>query len=218
MSQTNRWPPLPQICSNLSLPKVNNSNCISFSQFVVVQLLSHVRLSATPWTAARQPSLSFTISRSLLKLLSFDGDAIRPSDPLLPPFSSCLLSFPASGSFLMSWLFTSGDQNIGVSASASVLPMTVQGIQPYTYIHPFSSNSHPIQPATQHWAEFHVLSSRSLLVHCFKYSSVYLLIPNSLTIPSPILPQATIRLFSKSVSLFLFCKKVDLYHLFLNST
>ena len=38
------------------------------------------------------------------------------------PFSSCLQSFPASGSFLMSQLFTSGGQSIGVSASASVLP------------------------------------------------------------------------------------------------
>ena len=39
------------------------------------------------------------------------------------PFSSCLQSFPAPGSFLMSQLFTSGGQSIGVSASTSVLPM-----------------------------------------------------------------------------------------------
>ena len=42
------------------------------------------------------------------------------------PFSSCLQSFPASGSFLMSWLFISGGQSIGASASASVLPMNIQ--------------------------------------------------------------------------------------------
>ena len=42
------------------------------------------------------------------------------------PFSSCLQSFPASGSFLMSQFFTSGGQSIGVSASASVLPMNIQ--------------------------------------------------------------------------------------------
>ena len=42
------------------------------------------------------------------------------------PFSSCLQSFPASGSFPMSQLFASGDQSIGVSASASVLPMNIQ--------------------------------------------------------------------------------------------
>ena len=43
------------------------------------------------------------------------------------PFSSCLQSFPASGSFLMSLLFTSGGQSIGASASASVPPMNIQG-------------------------------------------------------------------------------------------
>ena len=42
------------------------------------------------------------------------------------PFSSCPQSFPASGSFQMSQFFTSGGQNIGVSASASVLPMSIQ--------------------------------------------------------------------------------------------
>ena len=42
------------------------------------------------------------------------------------PFSSHLQSFPASGSFLMSWLFASGGQRTGVSASASVLPMNSQ--------------------------------------------------------------------------------------------
>ena len=43
------------------------------------------------------------------------------------PFSSCLQSFPASGSFPVSQFFTSGGQRIGVSASASVLPMNIQG-------------------------------------------------------------------------------------------
>ena len=43
------------------------------------------------------------------------------------PFSFCLQSFPASESFLMSWLFASDDQSIGASASASVLPMNIQG-------------------------------------------------------------------------------------------
>ena len=46
------------------------------------------------------------------------------------PFSSCLQSFPASGCFLVSWLFESGGQSIGVSASASVLPMNIQGWSP----------------------------------------------------------------------------------------
>ena len=43
------------------------------------------------------------------------------------PFSSCLQSFPASGSFQMSQFSASGDQSIGVSASASALPINIQG-------------------------------------------------------------------------------------------
>ena len=54
------------------------------------------------------------------------GDAIKPSHPLSSPFSSCPQSFPASGSFPMSQFFASGGQHIGVSASASVLPMNIQ--------------------------------------------------------------------------------------------
>ena len=46
------------------------------------------------------------------------------------PFSSCLQSFPALRSFQMSQFFTSGGQNIGVSASASVLPMNIQDWSP----------------------------------------------------------------------------------------
>ena len=52
------------------------------------------------------------------------GDAIQPSHP--DPFSSHLQSFPASGSFPKSQFFASGGQSIGVSASASVLPMNIQ--------------------------------------------------------------------------------------------
>ena len=50
----------------------------------------------------------------------------HPSISSVVPFSSHLQSFPASGSFLMSQFFTSGWQSIGVSASASVLPMNIQ--------------------------------------------------------------------------------------------
>ena len=71
----------------------------------------------TPWAAARLASLSFTNSRSLLKLMSIE--LVMPSNHLIL-FSSCLQSFPASGSFPMSWLFTSGGHSIGASASASV--------------------------------------------------------------------------------------------------
>ena len=92
--------------------------------FIVVRFLSHVLLFATPWTAARQGSLSFTISWSLLKLTSVKS--MMPSNHLILSSSSCPQSFPTSGSFLMSQLFTSRGQSIGTSASASVLPMNIQ--------------------------------------------------------------------------------------------
>ena len=56
------------------------------------------------------------------------SDAIQPS-PVVP-LSSCLQSFPASGSFQMSQLFTSGGQSIGVSALTSVLSMNTQDWSP----------------------------------------------------------------------------------------
>ena len=76
----------------------------------------------TPWTAAGQASLSFTISLSLLRLLSIDSG--MPSNHLILccPFSSYPKSFPASGSFLMSELFASGGQSIGVSFNFSISP------------------------------------------------------------------------------------------------
>ena len=58
------------------------------------------------------------------------SDAIQPSCSLESPFSFWLQSFPASGSFPMSRLFASGGQSIGASASASVLPMNIQGWLP----------------------------------------------------------------------------------------
>ena len=53
------------------------------------------------------------------------GDAIQPSHPLLPP-SPLPSNFPISKSFLMSHLFSSGDQNFGAPASAMVLLMSIQ--------------------------------------------------------------------------------------------
>ena len=78
--------------------------------------LQHARLfipSATPGACSNSHPLSQwchpTISSSVV------------------PFSSCLQSFPASGSFPVSRFFASGSQSIGVSASASVLPKDIQG-------------------------------------------------------------------------------------------
>ena len=79
-----------------------------------------------PWTVAHQASLSFVNSWSLLKLMFIES--VTPSNNLILSHPLLLRqSFPVSGSFLMSQFFTSGGQSIGVSASASALPMNIQG-------------------------------------------------------------------------------------------
>ena len=88
---------------------------------VAVQLLSHVQQCASPGTAARQASLSFTISWNLSNSCPLSQWCRPTISSSVVPFSSCLQSFPASGSFPVNQFFTSGGQNMG--ASASVLPM-----------------------------------------------------------------------------------------------
>ena len=72
----------------------------------------------------------FTVYHQLLELtqahVHWVSDTIQPSYPLVIPFSFCLQSFPVSGSFPMSRLFTSGGQSIIASASSLVLPMSIQ--------------------------------------------------------------------------------------------
>ena len=81
----------------------------------------------TAWTVARQASLSFTISQNFLKLRS--TESVMPSNHLILCCPLLLLPsiFPSIRvvSFLLSWLFPSGGQSIG--ASASDLPMNIQG-------------------------------------------------------------------------------------------
>ena len=111
------------------------------SSVVVVQLFSRVWLFTSPWTAAQQAFLSFTISWSLLKLIPIKS--VMPSNHLIlcHPSSSHLQSLPASGSFLMSQFFASGDQSIGALALASVPPMNIQDWFPLglTGLIPFQS-------------------------------------------------------------------------------
>ena len=97
----------------------------------VIQFLSHVQLFETPWTAAHQASLSFTISQRLLKLMSIKS--MMPSNHLilshLPLFLGSM--FPSIrvlsnelASFPMSQLFASGQS---IAASPSVLSVNIQG-------------------------------------------------------------------------------------------
>ena len=68
----------------------------------------------------------FTVSWSLLKLMSIELVMLSNYLILCRPFSSHLQSFPALGSFPMSWFIASGGQSIGTSTSASILPMNIQ--------------------------------------------------------------------------------------------
>ena len=110
-------------------------NCACYSvwdkQISSVQSLSCVRLLVTPWTAARQASLSIINSQSLLKLMSIES--VMPSSHLILCRPLLLLppSLPASESFPISQLFVVwGGQSIGVSALASVLPKNTQDWSP----------------------------------------------------------------------------------------
>ena len=105
-----------------------------------IQSLSHVWLFATPWTtAARPPSLSPTprVYSNSCPLSQWWHPTISSS---VVPFSH-LQSFPASRSFPMSHFFTSGGQSIGVSASASGLPMNIQDWFPLGWTGWISSQS-----------------------------------------------------------------------------
>ena len=103
-------------------------------KFSWVQSLSCVRLFATPWTAAHQASMSIRTSR----VYSDSSPSSWWYHPTISsfffPFSSCLQSLPASGSFPVSQFFTSGSQSIGVSASASVLSMNIQDWIPFGWV------------------------------------------------------------------------------------
>ena len=99
-------------------------------QFSSVQSLSRVRLFATPWITACQASLSITNSWSLHTLMSIES--VMPSSHLilchplllLPPIPPSIRVFSNESTLLIRW------QSIGVSASASVLPMNTQDWSP----------------------------------------------------------------------------------------
>ena len=104
----------------LGLFTKNHDGSVHFSGSVVSDSLQpHGQQHATP--PCPSPN-----SWSLLKLMSIES--VMPSNHLIlcHPILSCLQSFPASGSFLVGQFFASGGQSIGVSASASVLPMIIQ--------------------------------------------------------------------------------------------
>ena len=82
--------------------------------------------SATPWTAAHQASCPSPTPGAYSDSCPLSPWCYPPISSSVVPFSSCLQSFPASGSFPVSQFFASGGQRFGVSASASVLPMNIE--------------------------------------------------------------------------------------------
>ena len=94
---------------------------------VVVQSLSHVWLLATPWTTVRQASLSFSISRSLLKLMSVE--LVMPSNYFLLCCPHLFLRsvFPSITVFSKELALHINGASASASASTSVLPVNVQG-------------------------------------------------------------------------------------------
>ena len=94
--------------------------------YIFISQFSHIWIFVTPWTPALQASLSITTPR----VYSNSCPSSRWCPPIISspviPFSSCLQSFPASGSFPMTQFFASDGQSVGASTSASVLPMNIQ--------------------------------------------------------------------------------------------
>ena len=94
-----------------------------------VQFSSFTQSCLTLCDPMKRTTLGLPVHHQLLEStqthVHWVGDTIQPSHPIVP-FSSHLQSLPASGSFQMNQFFASGGQSIGVSASASVLPMNIQ--------------------------------------------------------------------------------------------
>ena len=91
-----------------------------------VQSLNCVRLFVTPWTVSRQASCPSPTPGAYSNSCSSIGWCHPTISASVIPFSSCPQYFPASGSFPICQFFASCGQSIGVSASASVLPMNIQ--------------------------------------------------------------------------------------------
>ena len=140
-----------------------------FLQFlIVVQSLNCVQLFVTLITATLQASLSFTISQSLLTLMSIRCHPTISSYSV--PFAYCLQSFPASGSFAISHFFTSGGQRIGASAPA--LPMNIQAWFPLGLTGLISSQSKGLQESSPAPQMESIKSSALSLLYSLTHTSV----------------------------------------------
>ena len=91
-----------------------------------IQSFSHVRLFVTHGLQHARPPCPSPTPRAYSNSCPLNPWCHPTISSSVVPFFSCPQSFPASGSFQMSQFFTSGGQSVGVSTSASVLPMNIQ--------------------------------------------------------------------------------------------
>ena len=153
-----------QTCSNLvwspphpgfSLPSVQ-----SVSQFSLSVVSNSLRPHESQHARPSCPSPTPRVHSNAPSLNRWCHPAISSS---VVPFSSCPQSFPASGSFPVSQLFTSGCQSTGVPASASVLPMNMQGWFPLGFTSLLSKSLSRVFSST-------VSSKASILLKDLSYS------------------------------------------------
>ena len=177
--------PVPGILQAKTLEWVAISFSKAWKWKVKVKSLSRVWLLATPWTAAYQAPLSMGFSWqeywsgvplpsltnlwSLLKLMSIES--VMPFNHLI--LCHPLQSFPVSGSFPMSQLFTSGDQSIAVSASTSIFPMNIQDWFPLGWTGWISLQSKGLSRVFSNTVQKHQFSSAQLFFNSPTLTSIH---------------------------------------------
>ena len=130
----------------LHILSMENSNTYRLV-VVAVQLLSHVWLFETPQTASCQAPTPFTVSWSFLKFMPFES-LMSPNLSSAALFSFCLQSFPASGSFPMSWLFTSDGQIFSIKLFFKILFISLHQVL-FQHAESFSCGMFPDQGLNQ---------------------------------------------------------------------
>ena len=116
-SQPRDWIQVSHICRQILYCLSHEGSQTWGYYLLIIYCFSCVLLFVTPWTAVRQTSLSFTVSRSCSDSCPLSQWCHPMISSSVVPFSSCPQSFPASGSLPMNQFFTSSGQNIEVSAS-----------------------------------------------------------------------------------------------------
>ena len=148
---------------NLTIIVQNSVEFKEKMEMVVDQLLSCVWLFGIPWTAAHQASLSFTISLSLLKLMSLES--VMPSNHLilccplllLPSIFPWIRLFHSEPALCIRWPST------GASVSASILSVNIQGWFPLGLMCLISLQSKRLSRITVYWLKALVATSRNCL-------------------------------------------------------